>query len=613
MTGSAARAMAYDRYVQHRLFVGGVLLFALLLLLPPTDGMRRVAAEREFGAERARDAIAGQLFGAAGAELPLWQAETARLLALGLRHGSGSPPTVLERGAGQAARAGEAVGPAALAAARRFAGTLAPGPWLATQAAARASRRLHDPQEWSAEERARAARGARHLKLCLALAALVVYCLLTEAMPLPGVAFLVGVALVLGGVVSRREVASLYWTDACWFILGSLMCAAAFVRTGVDRRICLAVFSSLARPRVAAVIAILILVLAPASSFISDHALAAMFLPVGILLYETSVREHGQGDPELAKLLMITICMATNIGGFGAPSGGARNVIVMGYLEEMADVSIGYGRWLLMAMPFVLLMMPILWLLLRWRFRPRTVDLGPALARVRADVARPSGWDRRQVAAIVIFLLMLAGWITEENLLARLLGVRLGIGVIAIMGALAYLLGGIVNWRDYQERVDWGVVWLYGGAILLGRALDATGAAEWLARALLAALAAAGLSGPLPLLGAAGLLTTLVTNLMADGPAAAAMGPLTLSMAAAQGGGTVLVPFMGLVTACASSFAYMLIIGTPPNAIVYASGYLTPRDFLRVGAPALGAALVIMLLLALFWWPRFAFPGLAPL
>jgi sodium-dependent dicarboxylate transporter 2/3/5 len=102
-----------------------------------------------------------------------------------------------------------------------------------------------------------------------------------------------------------------------------------------------------------------------------------------------------------------------------------------------------------------------------------------------------------------------------------------------------------------------------------------------------------------------------MTNLMADGPAAAAVGPITLNMAAISDPGTTLVPFMGLITAAASSFAYLLVIGTPPNAIVYASGFLQPKDFLRIGIPCFILAFIVLTLLSVFYWPTLGFPGLA--
>ena len=222
------------------------------------------------------------------------------------------------------------------------------------------------------------------------------------------------------------------------------------------------------------------------------------------------------------------------------------------------------------------------------------------------------GWNRAQIIAVVVFALMLFGWITENNLIASLTGVRLGIGVIAVAGAVAYLLTGVVNWRDYQEKVDWGVVWLYAGAIIFGRTLDQTGAAYWMARSIVEGLATVGLESGTVLLGAGGLVTALMTNLMADGPAAASVGPIALNMAAVANPGTTLIPFMGLVTACASSMAYLLIIGTPPNAIVYASGYLEAKDFLRAGIICFVAAFVVLLLLSIFYWPLLGFGGLPP-
>jgi anion transporter len=389
------------------------------------------------------------------------------------------------------------------------------------------------------------------------------------------------------------------------------MFAAAFVKTGVDKRICLLLFRYLAKPRVALITAILVLVIAPAASFISDHALAAMFLPVAVTLYANSLSRNNPEDPELAKMLVVCIAMACNIGGFGSPSGGARNVIMMTYMEDMFGITMGYGQWILYGMPFVVIMMPILWLLLNWRFKPRIRSLDRALETLKADIRRMGGWNGKQIAAVVIFLVMLLGWITEKNLILELTGVRLGIGVIAVAGAVAYLLAGVVNWRDYQEKVDWGVVWLYAGAIIFGKTLDSTGTAYWMARSVLTGLAHVGLDSGLALLGVGGAVTAALTNLMADGPAAASVGPITLNMAAISSPGTTLTPFMGLITACSSSLAYLMVIGTPPNAIVYASGYLKPVDYLRVGIPCFIAAFVVMMLLGLLYWPLLGFPGLA--
>ncbi|MFH2035308.1 MAG: DASS family sodium-coupled anion symporter [Candidatus Zixiibacteriota bacterium] len=611
MTNSTKKASAYDKYVNYRRFSVAVILFIAILMIPIPDSMKDVAVEYKMGETYVLDYYAQELFSKPAKDLEQWEKLTVQALEACMIQGTSRKSTVLKRSDKDLQKSGIKGHQDHFNQYRAF---------LEVQDEQKINQLLVRGRELrqekltysmlSPEQQKVVDKAAWQILVCIAMVAFVVTCFVTEAIPLPGVAFCIGLILVFSGIVSRTEVAQLFWSDACWFIMGSLMFAAAFVKTGVDKRICLSLFRYLAKPSVAWVTFIIILVISPAASFISDHALAAIFLPIGIILYSNSLTKNTPEDTELAKMMMITIAMACNIGGFGSPSGGARNVIMMTYMEDMFGISIGYGQWIIYGMPFVIIMMPILWLSINRVFKPKIHDLQPALNSLKADIGRMGGWSRNQIIAIVIFLVMLFGWITEQNLIASLIGVRLGIGVIAIAGAVAYLLTGVVNWRDYQEKVDWGVVWLYAGAIIFGRVLDQTGAAYWLARSIVEGLATIGLKSGIILLGAGGAVTAFMTNLMADGPAAATVGPIALNMAAVANPGTTLVPFMGLVTACASSMAYLLIIGTPPNAIVYASGYLEAKDFLRVGIICFIAAFAVLILMSMFYWPLLGFGGL---
>ena len=603
----------YDKYVDYRTFSLAVGLFTVILALPVHSSMRDVAVEYAVGEKAVVEFFTEELFGGSAGEVEQWQLLTAKILEKDMRRGALARPTVLRQTQRQVERMGLSVDPAHFEAFRAVVESMSDAAFLDLMTRAHRLRNLDlTYAELDAGDRERADRSTWHLKVAVAMAAFVVTCFLTEAMPLPGVAFCIGLILVFTGVVSREEVAQLFWSDACWFIMGSLMFAVAFVKTGVDKRICLLLFKKLAKPKVAWITGILILVIAPAAGFISDHALAAMFLPIAIALYNNSLSDSIPHDPELAKMLVIGIAMACNIGGFGSPSGGARNVIMITYMEDMFGFSVGYGEWIIYAFPFVLVMMPVVWVLLNWRFKPRIRDLSPALDTLKRDISRMGPWNRNQVIAVLIFLVMLLGWITESNLLLRITGIRLGIGVLAVAGAVAYLLTGVVNWRDYQTKVDWGVIWLYAGAIIFGKVLDQTGAAYWMARSVVEGMASFGLAGGQALLVVGGAVTAGLTNLMADGPAAAAVGPITLNMAGIQGAGTTLVPFMGLITSAASSFAYLLIIGTPPNAIVYASGFLEPKDFLRIGIPCFFLAFLVLMLMSMAYWPLLGFQGMAP-
>lgn len=608
------KASAYDRYIDYKKFAIAVLAFAAIVAIPTPSTMVDVAVESTYGEKYVLDFFTQELFGTTATDAEQWQLYTARALEGLMRQGTLRYDAVLQRDAKQLEAMG-VKGPQRFY--EDYRKTIEGMDATAFQELMKRAKDLRFTgltyDSLKPQEKEKVDKAARQLKICVAMIAFVVICFVTEAMPLPGVAFCVGLICVLSGIVTRKDAPAWMWTDSTWFIMGSLMFAAAFVKTGVDKRICLALFRMLAKPNIRWVTLILVLVMAPAATFISDHALAAMFLPIGIILYSNSLTAHVPKDSELAKMLMITICMAPNIGGFGAPSGGARNVIMINYMEDMFGYSISYGQWVLYGMPFVLIMMPVLWILLNTRFKPQIRDLTPAMDSLKKDIARMGRWNRAQIGAVVIFLLMFIGWLTEDNILKDLLGIRLGIGVLALAGAVAYLLFGIVNWRDYQEKVDWGVVWLYAGAMLFGRVLDMTGAAYWLARSLTDVLATIGLTSAQALLASGAFVTAFMTQLMADGPAAAAVGPITLNMAGVAGAGTTLIPFMTLVTAASSSFAYLLIIGTPPNAIVYASGYLEAKDFLRVGIPCLIIAFIVLMLLAMFYWPLLGFPGLEPM
>ena len=604
-TDKKKKAAGYDKDVDWKVFIIPVGLLIGLLAMPTPYGMKDVGTEYEIGPKAVVDQISQTLFAKSSADAEQWQLAAARIMERNMRMGAFSRDRYLKRDLKWCRQYGITTDGKNFLKARVFIEQEVTDAQFVEVMKGASTHRKEDLryETLSDADRRAADRGAWRIKVSIAMGAFVVLCFLTECIPLPGVAFCIGLILVFTGVTSRKEVAMLYWDDACWFIMGSLMFAAAFVKTGVDKRVCLAMFRKLAVPNVRWITLIFFLIIAPLAAFISDHALAAMFLPIGMLLYQNSLTREVPEDPELGKMLMIAIAMACNIGGPGAPSGGARNVIMMTYLSDMFGFDIGYFQWVTYCFPFVLVMIPLTWLTVNLRFKPKIVTLAPAMVHLKGEIDKMGGWNRKQIWALIIFAIMIFGWFTEKAFYQMgIYPVRLGIGVIAVGGAVAYLLTGVVNWRDYQEKVDWGVVWLYAGAIIFGRTLDSTGAAYWLARTVIDGLAPLGMDAGLPLMAISNGLTAVLTNLMADGPAAAAVGPISLNMAGLVHPGTTYLPFMAMSTAIASSFAYCLIIGTPPNAIVYASGYLEPKDYLRVGLPIWFVVNIVLLLFTAVYW-----------
>jgi len=608
------KVTGYDKYVDWKMFIIPVVLFGLILVMPTPYGMKDVGMEYRVGPKMVKNFITKELFNTESNEVEQWQLLAAQMMEKNMDMGALTKDRLLSRDLKWCKKYKIAADEKNLGKAKdyidaqisenRFSEIMQSG--VSLRKTELKYENLSDVDKKEADK------GAWQVKVAIAMTVFVVICFLTECIPLPGVAFCIGLILVFTGVVSRNEVASLYWSDACWFIMGSLMFAAAFVKTGVDKRVCLMIFKKLASPNVKMITLMFFVIIAPLAAFISDHALAAMFLPIGILLYQNSLTKEIPEDPELAKMLMIAIAMACNIGGPGAPSGGARNVIMMTYLNDMFGLDIGYFQWVTYCFPFVLIMIPVTWFVVNWRFKPQIHSLAPAMEHLKIEIGKMGGWNKQQIIALIIFVVMVFGWFTEKTFYQMgIVPIRLGIGVVAVAGAVAYLFAGVVNWRDYQEKVDWGVVWLYAGAIIFGRILDQSGAAYWIARSVIDLISPLGIDSGLPLMAVSNGLTAVMTNLMADGPAAAAVGPIALNMGGIVHPGSTFLPFIAMSTAISSSMAYCLIIGTPPNAIVYASGYLEPKDYVRVGIPIWFISNILLVLLTAGYWSFRGFSGLA--
>ncbi len=422
-------------------------------------------------------------------------------------------------------------------------------------------------------------------KIIIAIMIFALILFLTEAVPLPAVALLIGIFQVFFMKYSPNDVAKSFFNDSVFFIMGSLMIARAFVKQGIDKRIALTILRRTGT-KVGNVVTGIVASTAILAAFIADHTVAAMFLPIGIALTVNS----GNGLKNLGKLLMFAIAYGCAIGGPGTPSGGARNVIIIEYWKELFGFNISYGLWLLFSFPFVLIMIPLTAKVLNLVFKPEINDLSRAMNTIKEEL-KNKPMSKEEKLTIILFGLILLMWIT--------LSAEFGLGTIALLGALLFLIFGLADWKDYN-RIDWGVVLLYAGAMSLGLAMINTGAARWIAENFLGFLNEYGLATELGLSIATALLVGAMTNTMSNAAAVAVTSPITMNMASLA---DMSVVYIGLVTAISSAFAYLMVIATPPNAIVYSSGYLKPADFLKAGFVMFLLSLVVLVIMIKLWWP----------
>jgi len=432
--------------------------------------------------------------------------------------------------------------------------------------------------------------------LTMSLVATILF--ITEPIPLPTVALLIIVGEVLLLSLPSTQVAKSLMTDSVLFIMGSLMLAVAIVKQKLDKRIAWLIVR-ITGTKTSRICFGISLVSGFLASFIGEHTVAAMMLPVGITLITLT-----SNDPKkvrnLAAVILFSISFGCSIAGIGTPSGGARNAIMIGYWKEFLfdplnpetyKFIIDYAKWMTYAYPVFLIQLPLVTLVLLHSFRPEYSRLDRAIAKLRKQVQSQGFMTIRDWAAISIFAGTLIGWIFFSS--------DFGMGTIAIMGAACFLMSGLVQWEDINTGVNWGVILLYAAAISLGVQMKITGGAEWVAENILSFLSPLGASDGIGLWAAISALTTIVTNMMSNGAAVAVLGPIVLKISIIANESPIII---GFITAISSAFAYLTVVGTPACTIVYASGYLKTTDFLKVGSRMAIISIIILLAVASTYW-----------
>ncbi|HEY4485626.1 MAG TPA: SLC13 family permease, partial [Nitrospiria bacterium] len=326
------------------------------------------------------------------------------------------------------------------------------------------------------------------------------------------------------------------------------------------------------------------------ASFIGEHTVAAMMLPVGLTLIAGAHPEPSR-IPNLRALILLSIAYGAVAAAVGTPSGGARNAIVIAYWRQLFDLNVSYLQWMLYLYPLVILQAPVVsWILIRV-FRPELTDLSASIERLKERVAEEGILSAREVWTVIIFLFTVGLWITVSD--------RLGLGTVAMIGVALYLMFGMVSWEELSRGINWGVIFIYAGAISLGVTMRGTGAAQWAAGALLAFVEPLGLDSGIPLLLLVALLTMAVASVLSSGATVGLLAPVTLHMAELSG---TSVTAAGLVTAAAAAFGYMTPLGSPACGMVYGSGHLQRADFWKAGWRMSLVSLALLMFMAAGYW-----------
>lgn len=446
---------------------------------------------------------------------------------------------------------------------------------------------------------------ARRALVMLALIVLAAMFWASGAAPVGVTALIVGVVMYLFDILPPDRIAQAFAKDAVIFIFGVLALSKAITKTGLDRRIGL--FLLAPAKNLTLLLLVFLPLLSVTCSFVSEHALVAFTMPLFVMVYAGATRSAGlKQDKALMVLFALALCYAANSGGPGSPAAGGRNAIMVGILADYG-IAPSFGEWVRYGLPLVPVMSFAVGLYFLAVVRPKVqVQRLNVSSVVRRASEKIGPMTREEYITLTVLIGVIVLWITQSS--------SLGMGGPVIIGLVVLNLLRVLSWRDIAG-IHWEVVFLYASASAIGKGLAVTGGALFLADGFVSILPPF-LEHGTGLAVATSLFTGLATNFMSDGATVAAIGPITVPMATIAG----IHPWMvGFATAYASSFAHMLIIGTPSNALAFALAkdpvtgeqLVTLADFLKHGAAILVISFVVLWLWAFFgYWQWVGFPSM---
>ncbi len=363
-----------------------------------------------------------------------------------------------------------------------------------------------------------------------------------------------------GTLIDYKSLIGTYASPIIMLFLGGFVLAIAASKVGLDvllAKVLLVPFGK--NPKY--VLLGFLLVIGFFSMFMSNTATAAMMLTILAPVLKT-LPADGKGRIGLA----LSIPVAANIGGIGTPIGTPPNAIALSYLNEVLGENIGFGEWMMVMVPFVVVMLLISWVLLLklFPFKAKSIEL-----KIEQNEDRTSHTYIVWVTFAATILLWVADKFTGINA-----------NVVAMIPVGVFAVTGVIT-KDDLQQINWSVLWMVAGGIALGVGLDRTGLADNLVKSI-----PFNQWLPIVVLLVSGFIGYLVSNFISNTAAANLMVPILAAVA--TGMGSSLDAFGGVKTllvgvALSTSFAMLFPISTPPNAIAHSTGLITTKHMTQIG------------------------------
>jgi solute carrier family 13 (sodium-dependent dicarboxylate transporter), member 2/3/5 len=421
-----------------------------------------------------------------------------------------------------------------------------------------------------------------------------------EPIPIPATSIIPFALLPALGVLTHKQAAEAYGDRLVLLLLGGSILSTAMEKSGAHRRVALGMVRAVGGRGGRRIVLGFMLASAALSMWISNIATSLMLLPVAVAVLQDA------DDDRLALPLLLGVAYGASIGGIGTPIGTPPNLLFIRNYKDATGTAMSFLGWMRFGVPVLVVMLPIAWL---WLSR----SLGGAK---RIEAPHPGPWRQPEIRVLTVFAITAVLWMTRTapsggwsafpkqpwwpDWLAWLDFSKAHDSSVALGAVVAMFLipdgegHRLLDWQT-ANRVPWGIMILFGGGLAIAEAFETTGLSKFIGQSL------SGLSGlaPVVMLFCVCLAVTFLTELTSNTATTALLMPL---LAAAGLGAGIDPIYLMMPAAISASFAFMLPVATPPNAVVFGTGRFTVKQMARegfvlnlIGAVVVTAVLYIIL------------------
>ena len=408
---------------------------------------------------------------------------------------------------------------------------------------------------------------------------------ISEAVSISVTALLPLVLFPLFKIMPMAEVGANYGSPIVFLFFGGFVLALALEKVNLHKRIALTIINWTGNSPNRVILGFM-LATALMSMWISNTASTVVMLPIALSVIQLLIDDEDgftKADKNFALSIMLGIAFSANAGGIATVIGTPPNSVLVGLLENEYQIEISFLRWMLFGLPLSTVLVFLIYIVLvKWLFPCNQIQFNASKDLISNELKNLGKLSKKEKHVLRVFALIVSLWIFRTLINSILPGLGLSDTMISIFGAIIlfgvphnYKNGDfILEWNDTQ-KLAWGILILFGGGLALAKGMSATGIVDLVANEI-----AANNFGVLITASLLIVLMLFMTELMSNVALTAVLAPVVAGIAI---GLDIPILYLLIPVTVASSCAFMLPMATPPNAIVFASGYVEVKQMARAG------------------------------